>query len=128
MLEKKATSSVAIISLPTVGTMGSTALSAFRRIVLEIAEKHPLVLEEPAASALMTGFGDSTLNFDLRIFIASRSSYVAVVHELNSAIEREFTAAGLEFAFPQRDLNIRSIEGIKELLQLRPQVQERRAA
>jgi len=111
-----------------IGVAYGSDTSLVHRLLLEIAEKHPLVLDEPAPSALMTGFGDSTLNFDLRIFIASRSSYVAVVHELNSAIEREFTAAGLEFAFPQRDLNIRSIEGLADLLPFRTQQPERRAA
>tara|TARA_R110002072_G_scaffold284587_1_gene449038 strand:- start:74946 stop:78509 length:3564 start_codon:yes stop_codon:yes gene_type:complete len=97
-------------------------------LLMDIATSHPLVLDEPAPGALMTGFGDSTLDFELRIFIASRSSYVAVVHELNTTIEREFGKVGIEIAFPQRDLNIRSVNGLEQFLPFGDAAKEKRAA
>lgn len=111
-----------------VGVAYGTDTTRVHALLMEIAGKHPLVLDEPAPGALLTGFGDSTLDFELRIFIASRSSYVAVVHELNTAIEREFDSAGLEIAFPQRDLNIRSVKGFEKLIPFRQVEDQRRAA
>ena len=111
-----------------VGVAYGTDTAQVHGLLMAIAEKHPLVLDEPAPSALLAGFGDSTLDFELRIFIASRSSYVAVVHELNTAIEREFGKSGLEIAFPQRDLNIRSVEGLEKILPFRQIEDQRRAA
>ena len=35
---------------------------------------------------------------------------LSTIHELHTAINREFEKAGIEIAFPQRDLHIRSIE------------------
>lgn len=91
-----------------------TALA--HRLLMKVAAEHPLVLEEPAPSAIFSGFGDSTLDFQLRVFIPRRDCYTVVVHELNSAIDREFAAAEIEIAFPQRDLNIRSVEGLSHLM------------
>ncbi len=35
--------------------------------------------------------------------------YTKVLHELNVAIERSFREAGIEIAFPQQDIHIRSL-------------------
>lgn len=111
-----------------VGVAYGTDTTQVHTLLMTIAENHPLVLDEPTHSALLTGFGDSTLDFELRVFIASRSSYVAVVHELNTAIEREFGKAEIEIAFPQRDLNIRSVEGLEKILPFRSTDEQRHAA
>ena len=111
-----------------VGVAYGSDTTQVHSLLMELAARHPLVLDEPVHSALMTGFGDSTLDFELRVFIASRSSYVAVVHELNTTIEREFARVGLEIAFPQRDLNIRSVSGLEHLLPFQKLEKENRAA
>jgi potassium efflux system protein len=80
--------------------------------LLGVAEKHPLVLREPAATAVFTGFGDSTLNFELRFYLGSRDVYGQVLHEMNTTIDEEFRQANLEIAFPQQDIHIRSIESV----------------
>jgi small-conductance mechanosensitive channel len=56
------------------------------------------------------GLGDSTLNFILRVYMPSRDVYLQLRHELHAAISREFKHAGIEIAFPQRDIHIRSAE------------------
>lgn len=71
------------------------------------------VMREPCPTTLFTGFGESTLNIELRVFIPVRDVYVDVVNQLNSAINREFQKAGIQIAFPQRDLHIKSIETLK---------------
>jgi small-conductance mechanosensitive channel len=40
-----------------------------------------------------------------------------VVHDLNVAIEREFREAGIEFALPQQDIHVRSIDVPLPMLQ-----------
>jgi potassium efflux system protein len=82
---------------------------------LEVARNHPLILQEPEPTAIFIGFGDSTLNFELRLFLGSRDHYGTVLHEVNLAIERNFREAGIEIAFPQQDIHIRSIEGLKSI-------------
>jgi potassium-dependent mechanosensitive channel len=64
----------------------------------------------------MTGLGDSALNFELRVFIATREQHPALVHSLNTMIAKKFQEQGIEIAFPQRDLHIRSVSGLPAML------------
>lgn len=80
-------------------------------ILMDIANKHPLILDDPAPSAVFKGFGDSTLNLELRAFIGNRDDYIPTLHEVNLAIGRAFRKAKIEIAFPQQDIHIRSIAG-----------------
>jgi potassium efflux system protein len=81
-------------------------------LLLKIGAEHPLVLDEPKPSAVFTGFGASTLDLELRAFVGSRDHFVTVLHELNTRIERAFREQGIEIAFPQQDLHIRSLSGV----------------
>jgi potassium efflux system protein len=71
------------------------------------------VLDEPRILATFEGFGDSTLNFVLRCYLPNLDNRLNVIHELHTAIDKAFREAGIEIAFPQRDLHIRSMpEGL----------------
>jgi small-conductance mechanosensitive channel len=35
-----------------------------------------------------------------------------VVHELHTRVAREFGKAGIDIAYPQRDLHVRSVQGV----------------
>jgi potassium efflux system protein len=82
--------------------------------VLEILQKcgqeHPAVLDEPKPLTLFLGFGASSLDFELRVFIADMSERVGVRSELNCSINAAFAEAGIEIPFPQNDLHVRSID------------------
>ena len=71
-----------------------------------------LVLSEPESTAIFMGFGDSTLDLELRVFIVGRDNAFNVRDELNLAINEAFRASGLEIAYPQRDLHIKSVDGV----------------
>lgn len=78
-------------------------------ILEKVAKEHPLVMQEPAPAAVFKRFGESTLDFSLYVFIATREVYGTVLHELHTNIEREFRLANIEMAYPQREVHIRSI-------------------
>jgi potassium efflux system protein len=83
-----------------------------RRLLLKVAASTPQVLREPPAKAYFMGFGESALNFELSAFVANVEQRTTVVHAMNMAIDRAFREAGIEIAFPQRDLHIRSVDGV----------------
>lgn len=86
-------------------------------ILFKLAREHARVLNDPEPQAMFTGFGDSTLNLELRVFIPSPDYFLDVRHDLLVAIDQAFKEAGIEIAFPQRDLHIRSgIELLQEAL------------
>jgi len=75
--------------------------------LLRIAQEHENVLREPKPSVIFAAFGDSALNFELRVFVPSVDHLLQVRHDLHHAIDREFRKAGIEIAFPQREVHIR---------------------
>jgi len=79
-----------------------------RALLLKVAKTNPMVLDNPAPAAIFTGFGDSSLEFEMRVFVPSLECFLNLRHELNTAIDREFREHGIEIAYPQRDVNIRA--------------------
>jgi potassium efflux system protein len=53
-------------------------------------------------------FADSSLNIVLRAFLPDMHNRLAVISRLHSQIHRRFAEAGIEIAFPQLDLHVRS--------------------
>jgi potassium efflux system protein len=95
-----------------VGVAYGTDAGQVREILLRIAKQCPFVLAEPAPNTLFKGFGDSTLNMQLMVFIPQRSVYLDVVNNLNNAIAREFAQADIEIAFPQLDLHVKNAAAV----------------
>lgn len=80
------------------------------QILYRIAAEHPRVLDKPKPKVIFREFGDSALVFEVRIFIPHLDYWPRVMHEVHMAIDREFRAAGITIAFPQRDLHIKSVD------------------
>lgn len=96
------------VSVP-VGVGYNSDPEVVQSILLKVAEQNEGVLNEPAPSVIFQDFGDSSLNFVLRVFTRKFISAPAVLQsDLNFAIFKEFKAHGIEIPFPQRDLHIRS--------------------
>ncbi len=79
------------------------------RILLEVANQHPLILDDPEPSVTFEAFGDSALNFVLRCYLPDLENRLKTVHELHMEIDRRFREAKIEIAFPQRDIHVRSL-------------------
>jgi potassium efflux system protein len=75
-------------------------------LLLQAARKNPRVLSEPAADAIFKGFGDNSLNFELRVYINGIENWWPMLHELNVTIDNAFKEAGVTIAFPQRDVHL----------------------
>ncbi|MHC4703618.1 MAG: mechanosensitive ion channel domain-containing protein, partial [Planctomycetota bacterium] len=80
------------------------------RILHEVARTNELVLDEPEPVVIFKAFGDNSLEFELRVYIAGMENYIPVWHGINCAIDQEFRKAGIVIAFPQRDLHIHSVD------------------
>ena len=78
-------------------------------LLREILAEHSEVLDDPAPLVTFEGFGDSTLNLVVRSYLSNFDNRLNVIHELHSRINDRFAAEGIEIAFPQRDLHLRSI-------------------
>jgi len=100
---------VARIVLP-VGVAYGSDIGKVLEILDNIGKAHPLALEKPPVSAIFIGFGASSLDFELRVFLADIRERLRVRSEILHAVARELDAAHIEIPFPQRDLHLRSID------------------
>jgi len=89
-----------------VGVAYGSDTQATEKLLLKIARENLMVLSQPEPSALFLGFGDNTLNFELRVFVRGLDNRLPVTHHLHLTIEREFRNAGISIAFPQRDIHL----------------------
>ncbi|MFN0119784.1 MAG: mechanosensitive ion channel family protein [Blastocatellia bacterium] len=81
------------------------------KLLLDVAAKNPDVLKEPAPAVRFMSFGDSGLEFELRVWsttLVHRKG--ALFSALNFAIYESFREHQIEIPFPQRDLHVRSID------------------
>ncbi|MBL4870508.1 MAG: mechanosensitive ion channel family protein [Robiginitomaculum sp.] len=81
-------------------------------VMLDTVKQNPNVLTNPEPTALFLGFGDSTLDFEIRVFLRDFVQRYIVSHELHMALDSALREAGIEIAFPQRDLHIKNLEDI----------------
>lgn len=89
------------------------------RLATEILEKiaadNPRILKEPAPDVLFEDFGNSSLLFQLRAHVGSVDDLLPAKNDLRYAIDDAFRQAGIEIAFPQTDIHIRSVPNDVEL-------------
>ena len=75
-------------------------------IIVGVANDHKDVDPKPDPACLFMGFGDSSLDFQLRAWTAE-SRYMSVASDLRFGIFKKLAEAGIEIPFPQRDVHIR---------------------
>lgn len=76
-------------------------------ILLDIARSHPSVLKNPEPFVHFSGFGDSSLNFEVRIFLADILGSLAVQNDIRFAIVEAFEREKIVIPFPQREILLR---------------------
>ncbi len=92
-----------------VGVAYGTDTEKVRQLLFEVARQEPEVLDEPGTLVTFQEFGDSTLNFVMRAYLGSMDNRMETLHRLHTAINNKFAEAGVEIAFPQQDLHLRTV-------------------
>ena len=80
--------------------------------ILQCAADNQTVLKHPAPKVLFVNFGGSSLDFELRVWVADYDTRLQVVSELHQDIERRFRELNIEIPFPQTDLHVRSVDDL----------------
>ncbi|TWT74909.1 mechanosensitive ion channel domain-containing protein [Allorhodopirellula solitaria] len=75
----------------------------------QVCRESELISKDPEPVVTFEGFGDSSLNLVLRCYLADLENRLNSIHELHTLINQTFQAEGIEIAFPQRDLHLRSM-------------------
>jgi small-conductance mechanosensitive channel len=92
-----------------VGVSYSSNPEEVREILLEVAASHRGVLKKPSPDVIFIEFGDSSLNFDLRVWTTDYIAKPKILRsDINFAIRKKFKERGIEIPYPQRDIHLRS--------------------
>jgi len=101
------------IDLP-VGVSYVSDLEKARDLILETAAASPRVLTDPRPACLLAGFGDNTINLELRVWLNDPQNGIgSVKSDLLWGIWQRFREHGIELPFPQRDLHLKSIPELR---------------
>jgi potassium efflux system protein len=99
--------SVLRVNIP-VGVAYGSDTDKVIEVLHRVARETAHVLPVPPPDVLFLGFGDSALNFELRVFSPDVEHRLKIVHALHLGIDHAFRAEGIEIAFPQRDVHLKS--------------------
>lgn len=89
-----------------VGVAYGSDVQLVRKILLDVAYRHPNVLVDPAPNVWFMNFGDSSLDFTLVCWFSNPSSRWDFLSQIRFEIERLFRENGIEIPFPQRTLSV----------------------
>jgi len=99
-----------------VGVSYGSDLTKTRELLLQAARNNPRVLNDPEPLVLFLNFSDSTLEHELRVHVRELVDRNMAIDEINRDIDRLFAQNGIEIAFRQLDVNVRSSAGLEKLI------------
>ena len=75
-----------------------------------VMEGEDRIYPDPRPLVLFRGFGNSSLDFELRFWARDYSTYVQLASDVASAVYDELEREGITVPFPQRDLHLKSVD------------------
>ncbi len=90
-----------------VGVAYGSDVDEVRRILLECSREVTHVCRDPAPRCHFIGFGESSLDFQLKVWIEEPVYKGRVTDALNTRIYNALNEAGIEIPFPKRDVYIK---------------------
>lgn len=101
-----------------IGVSYNADVPKVRQLMIEIAENLPRVLEYPHPVCLVKGFGESSVDLELRVWIADAVNGIANVRSMiYEEAWKVFKENNIEIPYPQRDLNLNMAQ-MKDLLRM----------
>ena len=92
----------------SLGVAYGTDAARMVKLLAEVAGENPDVASEPAPEAFFVGFGESSLDFQLRVW-TDDPRWSRLRSELGIALQQALRDAGIEVPYPQRDVHVRSV-------------------
>ncbi|MDH4072655.1 MAG: mechanosensitive ion channel [Gammaproteobacteria bacterium] len=91
-----------------VGISYGSDVGLAHRVMEEVLKSMPLVLDEPEPKVWFVGFGESSLDFNLYVYLRQLSDRLPLTHAVHESIFAALKEHGIEIPFPQRDIHVRS--------------------
>ncbi|MEP9396116.1 mechanosensitive ion channel family protein [Mesorhizobium sp. KR2-14] len=101
------------IEIP-VGVAYGSDVKRVHEVLLDIARSHPLVLKNPEPFVLFAAFGESSLNFEMRMFLSDIGNGSIVQNEIRFAILEAFEKENIQIPFVRREVTMKAIPQLTE--------------
>ncbi|MEM7058327.1 MAG: DUF3772 domain-containing protein [Pseudomonadota bacterium] len=79
------------------------------KVLLEIAQAHPMLMRRPAPYVVMMDFGADSLDFEIRGVLRDVNWILNVGSDIRFSIYERFNEEGIEIPFAQRDVYIKNL-------------------
>ena len=89
-----------------VGVAYGSDTHVVRDTLVAVGLANPNVLRDPAPIVLFKNFGDSSLDFELAVWLDTPDREPLIMSDLRFAIDRVFREKGIEIPFPQREVRV----------------------
>jgi len=99
----------------SVGVAYGSDIPLVMKTLAECAASVEKVCQSPTPQILFMDFGDSSLNFELRVSVMDADYRLEVQSVLHQIIDQRFRENGIVIAFPQRDLHLCSVPDEKKV-------------
>ncbi len=91
-----------------VGVAYGSDTNLVKEALLKVAKENPRVLDHPAPTVNFNDFGNSSLDFEVRVWVRELWENDVIKSNIRFAIDNEFRANKIQIPFPQRDLHLKS--------------------
>ncbi len=76
-------------------------ISKVHKVLLGVADRNPLCLEDPAPLFIFEGFGESSLNVQFSVWVV-RANILQLQNSILTEVKTAFDKAGIDIPFPHR--------------------------
>jgi potassium efflux system protein len=94
-----------------VGIAYGSDIELAHKVIMDTVKATPLVLAEPGPSVLLVGFGESSLNFSIRVYVSELSNRMPVTNALHIRLEKALREHNIKIPSPERDINVLAVSG-----------------
>jgi len=93
-----------------VGVAYGSDISLVIETLMSSANEISKVAKKPEPQVLFLSFGESSLDFELHVWVLNAEERLTVKSDLHQEIDRRFREADIEIALPQQGLHLRSVD------------------
>lgn len=91
-----------------IGVSYASDVHQVKALLLQAVAEHPRILKMPAPTCLIKGFGDSSIDYEIRAWIDDPAGGVSnIKSDVYYRVWDMFKENGIEIPFPQRDISLK---------------------
>lgn len=96
-----------------VGVAYGSDVNKVQEILAKVASTNERVVSDPAPEVFCVGLGDSSIDFEVWVFVKDLQDMMPLSHEIHASIASALTEADIEIPFPQRDIHVRTLPDVR---------------